>query len=210
MRRTFLLPALLISVLLPMIPTAAAAQTGFELTPTAGYRFKGDFNANSNFPTGNNHLDVQIDQGGIYGLTFDIPIGPSWRLELLANRQNTSFTVDEGLFDPEVNLGDVTIDYYQIGFLYQWGLGQVNPYIAGAAGIARLDPDFPEVQAEDRFSGSLAGGAKIYFSRNIGLRLEGRGYWTDLKTGFEGRYDRFDSDQGLYQVEGSAGLIIAF
>jgi hypothetical protein len=207
MRRTFLLPALLI--LLPVLPQAASAQTGFELTPTVGYRFKGDFNANSNFPT-NKNLAVQIDESAIYGLTFDIPLGPSWRLELLANRQNSSFTVDEGLFDPKVNLGDLTVDYYQIGFLYQWGLGQVNPYIAGAAGIARLAPDFPEVQAEDRFSGSLAGGAKIYFAPNVGLRLEGRGYWTDLKTGFEGRYSRFDSNEGLYQFEGSAGLIIAF
>ena len=192
-----------------LLPAAALAQTRrFELTPMAGYRFDGTFQADSDFLDHN--LDIQIDQGGTFGVIFDVPLSENWQLELLANRQNTSFIVDEGIFAPERNLGDVTIDYYHAGFLYQWGPGQVNAFVAGAVGLARIDPDFPEVEAENRFSGSLAGGVKILFSPNLGLRLEARGYWADLQTGFEGRYDRFDSDEGLYQGEASAGIIIAF
>jgi hypothetical protein len=192
-----------------LIPAAAMAQTRrFELTPMVGYRFNGEFQADSDIF--NRNLDVRIDEGAVFGVIFDVPLNENWQLELLANRQDSSFIVDEGLFTPEQDLGDVTVDYFNAGFLYQWGPGQVNGFVSGGVGLARIDPDFPEVEAENRFSGNIGGGVKILFAPNIGLRLEGRGYWVDLDTGFEGRYDRFDSDEGLYQAEASAGLIIAF
>jgi hypothetical protein len=206
MRRAIFVVCLL---LLPALPGAAMAQTRrFELTPTVGYRFKGEFTADSDLF--NRNLDVRVDDTATYGLIFDVPLTENWQLELLANRQNSSFIVDEGLFTPERNLGDVTIDYFNAGFLFQWGPGQVNGFVSGGVGLARIDPDFPEVEAENRFSGNLGGGVKILFGPNVGLRLEGRGYWVDLDTGLHGRYDRFDSDEGLYQGEASAGLIIAF
>jgi hypothetical protein len=203
MRKTIFLLSLL------LLPAVSQAQTRrFELTPTVGYRFKGDFTADSDLF--NRNLDASVDEGATFGAFFDVPLTENWQLEILANRQNTSFIVDEGLFTPETNLGDVTIDYIHAGFLFQWGPGQVNGFVSGGIGLARVDPDFPEVEAENRFSGNLGGGVKILFAPNIGLRLEGRGYWVDLDTGFRGRYDRFDSDEGLYQGEASAGLIIAF
>ncbi len=204
MRRAMFVLCLL---LLPAA-TAMAQSRRFELTPMVGYRFKGEFTANSDLF--NHNLDVRIDDSETYGVVFDVPLTENWQLEILANRQNSSFIVDEGLFAPERNLGDVTIDYINAGFLFQWGPGQVVGFVSGGAGLARVDPDFPEVAAENRFSGNLGGGVKILFSPNVGLRLEGRGYWVDLNTGFEGRYDRFNSDEGLYQGEASAGLIIAF
>jgi hypothetical protein len=51
---------------------------------------------------------------------------------------------------------------------------------------------------------------KIFFADNVGLRLEARGHWTDLDTGFDDRSRRYHSGDGLFQAEGSAGLIIAF
>lgn len=203
MRKAIFLLSLL---LLPALAQAQARR--FELTPTVGYRFKGDFTADSDLF--NRNLDVSVDEGATFGAFFDIPLNESWQIEILANRQNSAFIVDEGLFTPEQDLGDVTIDYVHAGLLVQWGPGQVSGFVSGGVGLARVDPDFPEVASENRFSGNLGGGVKILFAPNIGLRLEGRGYWVDLDTGFRGRYDRFDSDEGLYQGEASAGLIIAF
>jgi hypothetical protein len=78
--------------------------------------------------------------------------------------------------------------------------------------VARLDPDFPEVTAEDYFAGSLGGGVKVFFSQNVGLRLEARGYWTNLQTDYRDRdrHDRYNSDGDLVQGEGSVGLILSF
>ena len=209
MRRTLLLTL----ALLLALPALAAAQEGrFEITPTAGYRLSGQVTAYDDDGFSED-TDLEVDEGAIYGLTFDIPLGYRWQLELLANRQQSSFSFDPGLFDPSVDLGDVDIDYYHVGLLYEWGRGQVNPYGTAAIGLARIQPDSPAIDAEDQFSASLAGGVKLRFNENLGLRLEVRGYWTNLDTDFDaGRRRRhFDTtDEALYQVEGSAGLILAF
>jgi hypothetical protein len=197
-------------VLLLLLPAAAVAQPGrFELTPFAGYRLDGDFDAESS-DAFDPDLNVEIEESAIFGILFDIPLTPNWQLELLANRQESSFIVDSGLFAPADELGDVTLTYLHAGILLQWGLGQVNPFVAATAGLARIDPQFEELEADNRFSVSFGGGVKVFFADNLGLRLEARGYWTDLDTGFEDRYDRYDSGAGLTQGEASVGLIVAF
>ena len=193
-----------------LLPAAAFAQPGrIELTPTVGYRLEGDFDARSS-DAFDPDLNVKVDASTVYGLLLDIPLAPDWQLEILANRQPSQFVVDRGLLTPSSTLGDVDLTIVQAGILFQWGQGQVNPFITAAAGLTRIEPKFNELSTDDRFSASLGGGVKIFFSENIGLRLEARGYWTDLDTGFNGRYNRYDSGDGLYQGEGSAGLIIAF
>lgn len=206
MRRALL--ALVFS--LPLIPAVAAAQVPrFEVTPFVGYRLSGevDNSADIGFDF---RSDVEIDEGTTFGLMFDIPLSPNWQLELLASRQNTSFIVDEGLLSPSENLGDVDLGFYQAGFLLQWGEGQVSPFAVATFGLARLEPDFPELDAENYLSGSVGGGVKVFLSENVGLRLEGRGYWLDLETDFDDRYDRYDSDALTWLPEGTAGIIFSW
>lgn len=199
--------ALILAVLL-LIPAAALAQSHrFEVTPYAGYRFDGEFNVDGDFLEERN---VRVDEGAVGGVFFDVPLNRNWQLEFLANRQRSEFIVDAGLFTPERVLGDVTIDIVTAGFLYQWGPGQVNGFVSGGLGLARVDPDIPESSAESRFAGNLGGGVKIFFAENVGLRVEGRGHWVDLETGFEDRDDRFRSDEGLFQGEASVGLILSW
>ena len=199
-----------------LLPAAAFAQPGyldsgrFEITPFAGYRLQGDFDASSSDSVFSRDLNVEVEEGAVYGLILGIPLNRSWQIELLANRQESSFIIDEGLFDPETELGDVTLTYLHAGLLFQWGEGQVNPFVTGSIGLARIDPEFDELDADDRFSASFGGGVKILFAENVGLRLEARGYWTDLDTGFDDRLDRYDEGDGLFQGEGSLGLVIAF
>lgn len=200
--------ALMIS--LPLLPAVAAAQVNrFEVTPFAGYRLAGevDNSARIGFDF---RSDVEIDEGGIYGLMFDIPLSRNWQLELSASRQSTSFSVDEGLLSPSDNLGDVDLGLYHAGLLFQWGEGQVSPFVVASLGLARVEPDFPELDAENYLSGSFGGGVKVFFSENVGLRFEGRGTWIDLQTDFDNRYDRYDSDAVTWLPEGTAGIIFSW
>lgn len=191
-----------------LIPAAAFAQPSqFELTPFAGYRLNGEIDSSADLGF---EQDVEVEESAVFGVLFDIGLTPSWYLELMANRQDTTFSVDEGLLAPSRELGDVTISYFQAGFLFQGGAGQVNPFFVITGGLARIEPDFPELDAENYFAGTLGGGVKIFFSPNVGLRLEGRGYWTNLDTDFNDRYDRYDSEGDLLQGEASAGLILSF
>jgi Outer membrane protein beta-barrel domain len=196
--------------LLPLLPAAATAQVRrFEITPFAGYRLSGEVDNSSGIGF-DLRSDVEIDEGAHYGVMFDIPLSRRVQLELLASRQKTAFIVDDGLLSPSENLGDVDLGLYQAGFLFQWGEGQVSPFVVASLGMARLEPDFPELDAENYLAGSFGGGVKIFLAENVGLRLEGRGTWLDLQTDFDNRYDRYDSDSLTWLPEGSAGIIFSW
>jgi len=210
MRRAFFL------FLFLLLPAAAFAQppgyldTGrFELTPFVGYRLEGEFDAVDAFGS----VEVEVDESAVFGLIFDIPLDRNWQIELLANRQETAFVDDEGLFDPSAELGDVTLTYFHAGILFQWGEGQVVPFFTGSLGLAHIQPEFNDLDADDRFSTSFGGGVKLFLADNVGLRLEGRWYWTDLGDDFDDddfHHHHDEAGDGLFQVEGSVGLVIAF
>lgn len=189
-----------------LLPAAAFAQPGrYELTPFAGYRLAGDFQASSG-DFFDPDLNVEVDESAVFGLLFDIPLAPYWQLEILVNRQQTAFLTDGGLFSPADELGDVDLTTIHGGMLFQWGYGQIQPFVAGSVGFTHIAPQFDELDSDDRFSASFAGGVKFFFAGSAGLRLEGRGYWTDVGTS----NDYYDSYGGLFQWEGTVGLIFAF
>jgi hypothetical protein len=202
----------LLFAFLLLVPGAAFAQgRGFEITPTASYRFSGSVTAfdDNGF---RESRDLKVKEGGAYGVTFDIPIGYRWQFELLANRQSTSFRLDRGLFSSSANLGNVDLSYYQAGLLYNWGRGQVTPYLGASLGIAHIEPKFTSFESQDRFAGTIMGGVKVFFNRNVGLRFEARGYWANIDTGINagGHRSNSSTNEALYQGEGSAGLILAW
>lgn len=200
----------LLALLLSLIPATAVAQRPrFEVTPFAGYRLSGEIDESTDigldFPT-----DVEIDESPFFGVMFDIPLSPYWQLELSASWQNTSFNADDGLFSPSEDLGDLDLGLYQAGFLLQWGAGQVSPFVVATLGLARLEPDVVELDAENYFSGTFGGGVKIFFSENVGLRLEGRGTWIALDSDFDNYYDDYDYGVYTWLPEASAGVIFSW
>lgn len=213
MRRT-VPPAVLVLALLAL-PTAPAAAEGFELIPFGGYRSKGDVSVSDPAGLG---ADLEVGEGELYGVALDIPLAGGLKLELAVSRQQSALSVDPGLFVEGVELGDLDITYAQVGLLYQWQLGQVEPYVGASAGLARLDPQIAGLDAEDRPSGSIGGGVKVFFNDRFGLRFEGRGYGVVLDETFDDdevcRRRRRDRDCGfddtLVQAEATVGLIFAF
>lgn len=209
MRRTLPLLALLSLLAVAAAPALAQTPQRFELTPLVGYRLSGEVDSiDDDF----RRSDVELDESASVGFTFDIPIGSGFQLELMARHQDTAFVADSGVLDPTEELGDVTITQAHAGILLQWGPGQVNGFVVASGGISSIDPEGPGLDSETRLSGSLGGGVKVFFNRHVGLRLEGRGYWTDFAADDDGsRRDRFRTyDDALVQGEGSVGLIIAW
>ncbi|HEX9799403.1 MAG TPA: outer membrane beta-barrel protein [Thermoanaerobaculia bacterium] len=206
---------------LALAPAAVQAQSSlyrFELTPTVSHRWGGTISGDDSdfFET-----DLDVDNGTAYGITLDIPLSSQIQLELLANRQPTELRFDQGLFGDSSSVADIDITYYHVGLLWQWGHERVTPFFVASLGGTNLDPDLAGAASEDRFSLSVGGGVKVLFSDHVGLRFEGRGFFTDL-----GSYDdrRRDScrDDGFYryddrcygddltQGQASVGLILAW
>ncbi len=193
-------------------PSPAPAQTqagqGFhlEITPTAGWRTGGEIEESELFDD-----DLEIDDSETFGLVVEIPLLHWVQIELLVNRQSSALRSDSGLFVGDRELADVTVDNYQAGMLFQYGAGQVLPFVTMTLGLARIEPDVAGASAESRFGGTFGGGVKVFFNRNFGMRFEGRGYWADFGDDDCDYYDcYYYYDDGLYQFEGSVGLIIAF
>ncbi|MGB8410062.1 MAG: hypothetical protein WCE58_09180, partial [Gallionella sp.] len=129
------------------------------------------------------------------------------------SRQDTRLTTT-GTFTGNP-LFDLTIDYYHIGGLYMLpDYDRVRPFVSGTFGLTRMAPDRADLTAENRFSVSLGGGAKIYFTKNLGMRFDVRGIYTALN----GNTEIFCSggcaikvvSSGFVQTELSAALLMRF
>ncbi|MGB7972172.1 MAG: porin family protein, partial [Candidatus Deferrimicrobiaceae bacterium] len=158
--------------LLVFLPAPAQADWGMEITPFAGFRIGGSFTDNT---TG---LDLDVDDGGSFGLILGLPATHESDYELFYSFQKTTLQ-GEGLFAGEP-LFDLTIHYLHIGGTYLFSGEKVRPFISGGIGLTYFSPDAPGLDSEIDFSLSLGGGVKIPISKKVGLRIEGRGFLTIL------------------------------
>jgi opacity protein-like surface antigen len=182
----------------------------FEITPFAGYTWGGEF-ANTD---GSGKLTVK--ENSSYGVMLDFKQTDESQIELYFSRQATQLeSKTSGVYTGTSPLFDLNIDYYHIGGTALMGEGKVKPFLVGTIGATRMAPTGSGLDAVTKFSLSLGGGAKIYFTDRIGLRLEGRWFGTF----FDGSGQAFcSSGQCLIKVQGdvfsqfvaNAGIIFAF
>ena len=193
-----------------LCPAVASAQGRFEITPTASYNFGGTIDAEDSVLF---DFDLEAEDSEAFGVTFDIPVASWAQIELLASRQSTEVGFDRGIFAGSEGVADFDVSYYHVGGLFSFGSGQIHPFFVLSLGVAELDPDFPGASSETRFSGSFGGGVKIFFNQHVGIRLEGRGFWTTLDDYDDDYYD-YDCGCGygseFTQGQASAGVIFAF
>ena len=84
---------------------------------------------------------------------------------------NTYNGYNPGLTD---NLGMLSTHYIQIGSLKSFRKGKVAPFIGGNLGVAIYSPEQANYDSDVFFTVSGLGGAKVYISDNLGIRLQGR------------------------------------
>ena len=169
--RIFLVAAaLLLSSVLS--PGRAGAEWGLEITPYAGYAIGGNFTDNS---TG---ADLDVKEGGNFGIVLGMPDTPETQYELFYGFQRTEVT-GAGTFGGET-LFDLDIHYLHLGGTYMFTRDKIRPYIAGGLGATHFVPHGNGQNRKTCFSLSLGGGAKIPISGHVGLRFEGRGFLTVL------------------------------
>lgn len=161
------------AVLLLLAPSAACADSGFEITPFAGFRFGGSFVDNT---TG---TDFKVGETGSFGLILGLRDTPETHYELFYSLQRTEL-YGGGIFGG-ASLFDLDIHYLHLGGTYEFPAEKkVIPFISGGLGVTFLVPTGAGLDSSTNFSLSLGGGVKVPFSSRAGLRLEGRGYLTIL------------------------------
>ena len=150
----------------------ASAQT-VEITPMGGYRVGGRFNIEGAT------TDLVVKDSGAFGVHLGVKVSADGEIEALFSRQDTQLKSNNGFFSSTV-LFPLKLDIYELGGLYLFGDedAKVRPYIGLGMGITRLVPEPADLEAETRFSASIAGGVKAYVGAHFGFRLELRGFFT--------------------------------
>ena len=181
----------------------------FELTPFIGYRWGGTIFADQTFLFGE---DVDVAPSANFGLNFALPLGDTgMKLELMANRQASELETESGLFEPEARIADIDVTYLHAGLQIPFARSRnATPYVIFSAGLANLDPQIRAVSAENRFSASGGIGVKIPVNRALGVRLEGRGYYTSLEEENDCTICDYFYNEDFYQGEVNLGFTFSF
>ncbi|HEX9160842.1 MAG TPA: hypothetical protein VF980_03970 [Thermoanaerobaculia bacterium] len=184
----------------------------FELTPFVGYTWGGTIFSDV---TDLFNQDVQAATSGNYGLDFGIPIARSgMKLDLMVNRQDTNLTTGGGgLFEPDNRVANFHVTYYHGGLTIPFDQSRnATPYFIVSAGVANLDPIIRGVSPSNRFSASAGIGVKVPVSDNMGVRLEGRGYFTSLGGNNPANCFRCTDTTGhdFYQGQVNLGFVFSF
>ena len=150
-------------------PSVSQAQVKFDITPSYGYVFS------TNLYTAQG--DLIIVDSPDFGLTLDIghPNLPGgMMIQLMYNRQDTQMDVKEWPSGVRSTLFDLIVEYYQIGVVRPLKMGKVQPYGVVGLGAASFNPVGSNWGTEWLFAAHFGGGAKIFLSKSIGLRFQGR------------------------------------
>lgn len=192
---------------------AQQADSWFEITPFAGYRFGGSFEIEDSPES------YDIDDSTSFGLIINFPHRQDTRWEVFYSQQSSDAIfsgtpIDEPVYDLDVHV-------LQLGGTYQFE-GQsahVVPYLAATLGATYMKASADASDSDTFWSASMGLGLLISPNSRVGLRLEGRAYGTftnsstDLlcQSGPDGAACavRLDGDL-ITQVEAFAGVVVRF
>lgn len=186
-----------------------AAQSGFEITPTIGYRYGGTVNSETG--------KFSASDGLAWGGTIGYRVKRDGLVELVYSRQST--TID---FKPDTagrfTVGDAAIEYIQIGGALEFGDNpNTKPFFALTIGGTHLSPQNDNLGDEWAFSFGGALGIKTYLSQHIGLRAQARLWMSTLSSDSQfwcslPGYCVITASNGVFFTQGelSGGVIFVF
>ena len=195
--------SLLIATILLAQLTPAFAQD-YEITPFIGWR------TSSSLEEVNTGASIDLKETDSFGIILSMKKDPDTNYDFLFSRQNTEL---QSSTTPG-NTESLRIDYYHLGGTIFYDYDKVHPFVSGGLGATHISPANNDFSSETKFSLSVGGGLRFPFSRNMGLRLEARGYGTVVSSGgtiiCSGSCVAKFSGSLFMQFEASAGLSIVF
>lgn len=182
----------------------------FELTPFVGYTWGGTIFADT---TPVFRQDVDAQSSANVGLNFGLPLGnSSMKLELMVDHQSTTLGHGGELFVPGNQVADFAVTYYQAGLQIPFAQSRTaTPYLVVSLGGATLDPQVQGATSSTRFAGSFGGGVKFPINYMFAVRVEGRGFWTDVPRGSRDNcFFGCSTDHSFTQGQVNLGFVFSF
>jgi hypothetical protein len=205
-RRLGWIAASMVGAWLVSQPAPARAQT-FEVAPFGGYRFGGDF---FELVTGR---AVDLDGAAAVGVAVNVTMYGGLQFEGLYSHERATFGVAPGLIGPPPSRVRVTVDHWLAGGLQEFKGDRARPFVTGLLGVTRYAG---AGDSEVRFAISAGGGVKLFPTRSVGVRVEGRVFTTivdaDAGAGIcgPGRCVLGLHIDAIWQVEMTTALVLRF
>jgi opacity protein-like surface antigen len=202
--RTIVL-AVVATILIVAAPLpAGAGQSGFSITPMAGYRGGGVFDEAAS------GRSLDLDGGAAGSLVLSLEESTDRWYELIYSRQETSLDGADL---------DLTVQYLHLGGMAAWPQNGFSTYLAAGVGATWLRASGGASGSDTRPSFSIGLGLLIPLSERVAVRLESRAYLTltdgdrefFCASGPQGGVCRvrYDGDV-LTQIDAMAGLTFRF
>ncbi|MEJ2539947.1 MAG: hypothetical protein P8188_08260 [Gemmatimonadota bacterium] len=198
-----------VAVLLTVIPAVPVHAQGVQITPFAGGRFFGGLR---DYTGASIDVDASVSFGGF--LTF--MQSPDMGFELGYSRQDSDLNLSVPFEGRE--RFDVKVDQWAFGVQRHFPrTGEaLTPFAGGLVGLTHMSSSDGD-ESQTKFMLGASGGAKFLRPQSLlGLRLEGRGYFTfaggggaGIGCGFGGCSFGFSSD-AFFQLDLIAGVILNF
>lgn len=217
MKKIFRISVIALVIIFIIAPAMVKAQGKVEISPFGGYMFGGSLN----FYEGK----LKAENAANYGVAVDFKLATDTQIELMWTQMGTQaeFQPYYGYEYLTTNSFDVNVGYIQIGGVREMDMDKVHPFGLFTLGTTYFipknvefqDPQYVDIDNEWVFSMTLGGGAKIWFTDRVGIRLQGNlmlpmfwgGAGFTVGTGGSGFY----VGSGTSMVQGSftGGLIFA-
>lgn len=159
-----------LALLVGFLPGEARAveELTFEVTPMAGFRWSGEV---SEF------TDASIDalefgDDPAFGLSFGLLVGERTRLEFSWSTQATEVDVIPMGGGAPLDTFDVDVEYFHLGGTYEFEDTGERLYVGAWLGATSFQAEGGD--REFKISAALGLGVKYLFTKNFGLRIQGR------------------------------------
>ena len=188
-----------------LVAAGAAEAQVVEVSPAVAYRL--GFSSLYYF----SGTTADVAGGTSYGIAVDVRYASDRTVEGLFSRQAADVVVtDESGLPVRIR---VTVDYWHGGATQEFGYGRVRPFLAGTLGLTRY---WEAGLSAYRFSVGAGGGVKLWATRNLGARLDGRIFATIVNgnqsigiCGGGGCLVHINVGV-IWQADFSAGVLVAF
>jgi hypothetical protein len=160
------------TALILLLSLLASSATAVEITPLGGTQGGGVLTHIASGDT------LQLQEAPTQGLILGWKLNREQEMELLYSRQQTRLQSNNPAI-PQSDLFALDIHTLHLGgTVLSETTHQLQGFLSGGLGITRYTPALSGANSETRASLSLGIGAKWMPVKNVGLRLEARGYGT--------------------------------
>ena len=213
----------LILITLTLSTRVASAQR-VEASFSVGYSASEGITSDQRPLLGQLYDTLAVDSGASVNFTFGVFLNEKTEVEFLWARQNSRLQADGDA--GKLPLAELVVYNYMANFVFNGGPldARVRPFFFGGFGATKysfgetlLAGSFGSLEVETRFATNWGGGAKFYFSPNVGAKVMLRWTPTHIKSDpagiwcdpFYGCWALADA-QYSNQFETSGGITLRF